>query len=657
MRFGMDDMIVALQQRVAELEELLKEKHQANIDQTAAEFTDHKAAQEQLHKLMVAVEQSTSGVVITDAQGNIEYVNRQFVEMTGYSSSEAKGQNPRILKSGEQEAEVYRELWDTIISGREWRGEFHNKRKDGSLFWESAAISPIRDSSGIITNFLAIKDDITDWKKAQDELQFVHAQMIELFNSAPDAMSVIDSQHTIILVNNTLGKLMAINKEEALGRKCYDFFLNDLCHTPQCPLVRIMAGKERIEADIELRNGQDRKIPCLFTAIPYRPAGQLIGVIETFKDMTERRRAEEAMRKDFLLGSKIQREFIPPPVSNEQITIQPIYEPYNHVSGDLCDYIWVKEGHLFGYVIDVMGHGLATALQTTALRVLFRQAAEKENSLSEKMDWINRVAISYFAEDSFAGAICFELDFNNMTLTYVAAGINFFLASSRELQGVVTVPGSFLGITADAVFESYTVPIRYGDTYYFVTDGIFDLMDDQVIANVGNFDATMKALRAKATSSKRWDDATALGLMIKAKSSWPIRINMPNKEQFYSSRSHIRRVLQQLCGDNAGLLEVAVNEAINNAVHSAEKSDAFFVQVKLNYLGRRLVVRVKDSGAGFCGNKAVAEIDPVNCDLFSDVFLNESGRGIMIMKTLLDRVVYNRQGNEILLVKRIGSRG
>jgi anti-sigma regulatory factor (Ser/Thr protein kinase) len=132
---------------------------------------------------------------------------------------------------------------------------------------------------------------------------------------------------------------------------------------------------------------------------------------------------------------------------------------------------------------------------------------------------------------------------------------------------------------------------------------------------------------------------------------------MPNKEQFYSSRSHIRRVLQQLCGDNAGLLEVAVNEAINNAVHSAEKSDAFFVQVKLNYLGRRLVVRVKDSGAGFCGNKAVAEIDPVNCDLFSDVFLNESGRGIMIMKTLLDRVVYNRQGNEILLVKRIGSRG
>lgn len=652
----MDDRIIALQQRVAKLEELLKEKHQANINQTATEFTDHKAAQEQLHKLMVAVEQSTSGVVITDAQGNIEYVNRKFVEMTGYSSEEAKGQNPRILKSGEQEPEVYRELWDTIISGREWRGEFHNKRKDGSLFWESAAISPIRDSSGVITNFLAIKDDITDWKKAQDELQFVHAQMIELFNSAPDAMSVIDSEHTIILVNNTLGKLMAINKEEALGRKCYDFFLNDLCHTPQCPLVRIMAGEERIEADIELRNGQDRQIPCLFTAIPYRPAGQLIGVIETFKDMTERRRAEEAMRKDFLLGSKIQREFIPPPVSNEQIRIQPIYEPYNHVSGDLCDYIWVKEGQLFAYVIDVMGHGLATALQTTALRVLFRQAAEKEISLSEKMDWINRVAISYFAEDSFAGAICFELDFKNMTLTYVAAGINFFLASSRALQGVVTVPGSFLGITANAVFESYTVPIRYGDTYYFVTDGIFDLMDDQVIANVGNFGATMKALRDKATSSKRWDDATALGLMIQAKSNWPIRFDIHNNEQFYSFRSHIRRMLQQICGANAGLLEVAVNEAINNAVHSAEKSDVFFVHVKLNYIGRLLVVRVKDSGAGFGGNKAVVEMDQVNCDLFADVFLNESGRGIMIMKTLFDRVVYNRQGNEILLAKRIGSR-
>jgi len=197
----------------------------------ATDITDRKLAQEQLHKLMVAVEQSTSGVVITDASGSIEYVNRKFVEVTGYSSEEAKGQNPRILKSGEQGPEVYRELWDTIVSGREWRGEFHNKRKDGSLFWESAAISPIRDSSGVITNYLAIKDDITEWKKAQEELQFAHAQMIELFNSAPDAMSVIDTERTIILVNHTLVKLLGINKEEALGRKCYDFFQNDLCNT------------------------------------------------------------------------------------------------------------------------------------------------------------------------------------------------------------------------------------------------------------------------------------------------------------------------------------------------------------------------------------------------------------------------------------------
>lgn len=651
----MDDRVSALQQRVAELEELLKRKHHANLNQ-AAEFDNHKAAQEQLHKLMIAVEQSTSGVVITDAKGNIEYVNRKFVEITGYSSEEAKGQNPRILKSGEQGPEVYRDLWDTITAGREWRGEFHNKRKDGSLFWESAAISPIRDSSGTITSFLAIKDDITEWKKAQDELKFVHAQMIELFNSAPDAMSVINNEYTIILVNNTLGKLLGLNKEAALGRKCYDFFHNDLCHTPRCPLQRIMAGEERIETDIELKNGQNRKIPCLFTAIPYRPAGKLIGIIENFKDMTERRRAEEAMRKDFLLGSKIQREFIPLPVSNEQITIQPIYEPYNHVSGDLCDYIWVKEGQLFGYVIDVMGHGLATALQTTALRVLFRQAAEKDLLLDEKMDWINRAAIAYFAEDSFAGAICFELDFSSMTLTYVAAGINFFLASSRVLQGVVTVPGSFLGITANAEFESHTVPMRQGDAYYFVTDGIFDLMDNEVIANVSSFSGTMKALSDKATSSKRWDDATALGIEIKSKSSWPLRFTIRDRGEISHFRSRIRLLLQQLGGEKAGLLEVAVNEAVNNAIYSAEKSEQFFVHVRLNCFGRLLLVRVKDSGAGFGGNRTLKDMEEMRDELFSEAGMYESGRGIMLMKAIFDQILYNRQGNEILLIKRIANR-
>jgi PAS domain S-box-containing protein len=117
------------------------------------DITEEKLAQDKLRQLSRAVEQSPNSVVITDTDGNIEYVNSKFTQLTGYSLDEAIGQNPRILKSGETPREEYQRLWDTITSGGEWHGEFHNKKKNGERYWESAAISPITDAQGNITRF------------------------------------------------------------------------------------------------------------------------------------------------------------------------------------------------------------------------------------------------------------------------------------------------------------------------------------------------------------------------------------------------------------------------------------------------------------------------------------------------------------------------
>jgi PAS domain S-box-containing protein len=129
-----------------------------------------------LRKLTRAVEQSSSIVVITDPQGKIEYVNPKFTEVTGYPAEEAIGQNPRILKSGKQPPEVYAELWGALTSGREWHGEFQNRKKDGSLYWAAASMSPIRGADGTTTHFLAIQDDITDRKAAEEELRKARAE-------------------------------------------------------------------------------------------------------------------------------------------------------------------------------------------------------------------------------------------------------------------------------------------------------------------------------------------------------------------------------------------------------------------------------------------------------------------------------------------------
>ena len=133
-----------------------------------------KRVELELIKLSSAVEQSPAIVVITDIEGTIEYVNPKFTELTGYSVEEVIGENPRILKSNKTPPEVYKELWDTITSGNAWRGEFCNKKKNGEIFWEYGFIAPVRDNEGVITNFIAIKEDITEQKKAEKRLRAQH---------------------------------------------------------------------------------------------------------------------------------------------------------------------------------------------------------------------------------------------------------------------------------------------------------------------------------------------------------------------------------------------------------------------------------------------------------------------------------------------------
>jgi PAS domain S-box-containing protein len=121
-------------------------------------------------KLLYGIEHSPASVVITNLEGNIEYVNPKFIKLTGYASEEVLGKNPRVLKSGEMPPDDYKKLWENITSGKEWHGEFHNRKKNGDLYWEYSSISPIKDSEGNITHFMAIKEDITHIKNVQEQL-------------------------------------------------------------------------------------------------------------------------------------------------------------------------------------------------------------------------------------------------------------------------------------------------------------------------------------------------------------------------------------------------------------------------------------------------------------------------------------------------------
>jgi PAS domain S-box-containing protein len=135
------------------------------------DISDRKKAEEKIIQLSRAVEQSPVSIVITNLDGNIEYANPRTFEITGYCYEEVIGENPRIFSSGEMPIEGYQDLWKTISSGKEWKGELHNKKKNGELYWEYVSISPIKDETGKFTHYLAVKEDITDEKLTEQELQ------------------------------------------------------------------------------------------------------------------------------------------------------------------------------------------------------------------------------------------------------------------------------------------------------------------------------------------------------------------------------------------------------------------------------------------------------------------------------------------------------
>jgi len=156
-----------------------------NVIGTMAVIIDITAEREkevELQKLSRAIDASPASVVITDLSGTMEYVNPKFAELTGYTSQEALGKNPRILKSNRTPSETYDDLWRTLVDGNVWHGRFVNRKKNGELYWEDAAISPVFDSDGKATHYVAVKEDITRNVIAEEKLQLSNKDL-ELYAS------------------------------------------------------------------------------------------------------------------------------------------------------------------------------------------------------------------------------------------------------------------------------------------------------------------------------------------------------------------------------------------------------------------------------------------------------------------------------------------
>ncbi len=269
------------------------------------DITDRKAAEKEITQLSTAVTQSPSVILITDLEGNIEYVNSKFVQITGYSLEEVIGKRPSILKSGLLPSDVYNDLWKKVSAGEIWRGEFQNRKKNGELFWESATISAIYDNDGKITNYLKVAEDITEHKRALDKAEESEKKYHRLINATSEGFWLLDTDMKTIDVNSALCDMISYSKEEIIGKSPYDFVDKASQKIFDFQFPQSQKTKHRVY-DISLLSKDGRLVPTLFNATTIiDEKGNYKGSFAFISDISERKRDEQIQKVLFQISNAV----------------------------------------------------------------------------------------------------------------------------------------------------------------------------------------------------------------------------------------------------------------------------------------------------------------------------------------------------------------
>lgn len=266
---------------------------------TAMDVTERYLYEEKLRKLQRAVEQSPVSIVMTDLDGNIEYANPKMCEVTGYDLSELVGQNPRVLKSGDTPESEYDYLWKSIVGGNVWRGVFHNKRKDGSLYWESAFITPVLDAQGKVMSYLGIKEDITEQKSVQEALAKSEDRFRQVAQQSRTVVWEVDSKGIYTYVNSVAEDVWGFHQDEILGKYYYEL------HPKENRQEFIQSTQKYFKKKIPFENllnpvetKQGHKIWVMTSGVPMVDSnGKLLGYQGSDRDVTEQIDAEQRVRE------------------------------------------------------------------------------------------------------------------------------------------------------------------------------------------------------------------------------------------------------------------------------------------------------------------------------------------------------------------------
>lgn len=246
-----------------------------------------------------ALDAAANAIFITDTEGTISWLNQATINLTGYSREELIGQNPKIFKSGQHNQKFYEELWSTIKNGDVWHGTLVNKRKNKELYHEEMTIAPVRSDSGEVTNFVAVKMDITDRIRSEKEVHEERKRFKQLLDSTPDAIVIIDDEGTIQIVNSQMLDLFGYERNEIIGQKVEVLMSPELAdkHLEHrgsffaSPKSRNMGSL----SDLYAYHKDGSRFPVEISLNPIETGDDIL-VAASIRDVTTRKQAEEAIR-------------------------------------------------------------------------------------------------------------------------------------------------------------------------------------------------------------------------------------------------------------------------------------------------------------------------------------------------------------------------
>ena len=244
--------------------------------------------------LATAIGQVAEGVVITDAEGRIQYVNQSFTRMTGYAAEDVIGQNPRVLKAGRNSSEFYKELWNTIQSGEVWHGELINRRKDGSEYTEEMSITPVRNSTGAITNYIAVKQDVTARRAAESAQRFLAA----VVESSPDAILRHTPEGIITSWSCGAERMFGYPAQKIIGKPVATLIPPELPGLFSELMERLRESGAIANMECVGVREDGARIDVSLSVYPIQDdGGRLVAVAAFVRDITARKRAAEALRQ------------------------------------------------------------------------------------------------------------------------------------------------------------------------------------------------------------------------------------------------------------------------------------------------------------------------------------------------------------------------